>query len=66
MKSKIHPGTELVGIALWLHYRNRTESYVSWKVIIWQGSSLGCIHIEEVLRWLSLVPGPGWMAEGMR
>lgn len=28
MKSKIHPGTELVGTVLWLRLRNRTESYV--------------------------------------
>lgn len=28
MKSKIHPGTELIGTVLWLCLRNRTESCV--------------------------------------
>lgn len=44
------PRTELVGTLLWLHYRNRTESYGSWKETVWQGSSLGWIHKEKVPR----------------
>lgn len=57
--NKTHLCTQLSGMSPWLCYRNRTKSYGSWKVIVWQRSTLAWIHIEQALKWSSFVPGHG-------